>query len=200
MRKKSTLISVFVICFVLVFSTGLEAKKPGSGDGNSLNVPKKTQDHSNWCWAGASQSVLYFFGPSPSQCEIANFSWNRSDCCSSHQFWWNHICNSGNYLYGHNGSCKDVLSNWGVSSRGSGKALSWNDVKSKIDGGLPFIMGWYWTGGGGHALVGYGYSTSGSTNYMSYMDPWPGEGFTTSTYSYVVSASDHRWGQTLKTQ
>lgn len=198
MRIKNTIIAVLVICFFMVGSVSIEAGKPQTS-GNSLSVPKRTQEYSNWCWNGSSQSILYYFGQTPSQCEIANFAWNRSDCCGNHPFSWYHPCNSGNYLTSGKGSCKAVLANWGVSSAGSNGALSWNTVIGEIDGGFPFIMGWYWTGGGGHALVGHGYSVKNGVEKMSYMDPWPGEGFTTSDYSYVVSASDHQWGQTLKT-
>jgi len=194
MKRKRTL---FLAGIFVIF--GLIGSASYLGGDVTLDVPECIQEYSNWCWNGSSQSVLYFFGPTPSQCEIANFAWKRSDCCGNHPFSWYHPCNSGNYLYGHRGSCKDVLTNWGVGSSGSNGALSWNTVKGEIDGGSPFIMGWYWTGGGGHALVGHGYSVKNGTDYLSYMDPWPGEGFATSTYSYVVAASDHQWGQTLTT-
>lgn len=199
MKQKSTLIGIFIVCLVMVFPVGLDAVKPVT-IGNSLSITKCTQEHSNWCWDAASQSVLFYFGPTPSQCEIANFAWKRSDCCGSNDFWWYHPCNQGNYLYGSKGDCQDVLANWGVSSRGVNGYLTWSGVMSEIDNGFPFIMGWYWTGGGGHALVGHAYSVKKDVQNMSYMDPWPGEGFTTSTYAYVVSASDHVWGQTLKSQ
>jgi len=202
MKKNHRILSILAVCILLVFVSAdlTYAGKPTPGESNSINVPRKTQEHSNWCWDGSSQAVLYYFGQTPSQCQIANFAWNRSDCCSSNQFNWNHVCNSGNYLFGRRGSCDDVLANWGIGSTGVNGALSWTSVKSEIDNGMPYIMGWYWTGGGGHALVGYGYSVKSNTQYMSYMDPWPGEGFTTSTYSYVVNASDHQWGQTLKSK
>lgn len=200
MRTKNNVIAVLFLAVVLVIGTmSIEAGKPAPGDSNSLNISRCTQDHSNWCWAGASQSVLGYYGPNVDQCDMANFSFKRSDCCGTNTFDWYHPCNQGNYLFGRKGSCKDVLANWGVSSSGVNGALTWNAVKSEIDGGSPFIMGWYWTYGGGHALTGYGYNVKNNVEYMSYMDPWPGEGFTTSTYSYVVYASDHQWGQTLTT-
>jgi Peptidase_C39 like family len=200
MKRKSTLITALLVCIsLLLISPGIEAGKPTTV-GNSLNVAKRTQEHSNWCWDGSSQCVLYYFGQTPSQCEIANYAWKRSDCCSSNVFDWYHPCNQGNYLFGRKGNCQQILANWGVDSSGVNGSLSWNDVISDIDSGLPFIMGWYWTYGGGHALVGHAYNIKNNTQYVSYMDPWPGEGFSTSTYSYVVSASDHQWGQTLRTK
>lgn len=186
-----------LIVFVILLST--VALFNLSAQGKYLNVQNRQQEHSNWCWDASSQCILYFKGTYPTQCAIANFAWNRSDCCSSSTFNWNHICNRGNYLYGYNGDMQDVLNNWGVSSSGYGGALSWSSVKYQIDNDRPFGMGFYWTAGGGHALVGYGYWVSNGTSYVGYMDPWPGEGYTWSTYSYTVNSSNHRWGQTLKT-
>jgi hypothetical protein len=53
-----------------------------------------------------------------------------------------------------------------------------------------------WTSGGGHFLDGFGYDTS--SQHLYYMDPWPGNGYTMSLYSWVVSASDHDWTHTLQ--
>jgi hypothetical protein len=164
----------------------------------TLAVPERFQEFSNWCWAGSSQAVLYYNNQYPSQCEIANFAWNTNRCCIAGDFW-DKIkgCNKGNFLYGSDGSIQGILANWGVDSDGTDEPLTWTATLQELDSGYPFVMRWGWSSGGGHFLVTYGYITSGS--YMKYMDPWPGEGYTTSLFSWVVSASDHDWTHTLTT-
>lgn len=125
MRKQNLFRSMFILCLsVLFLVSGLEAGKPTPGTGKTLTVTKVTQEHSNWCWDGSSLCVLLFKGKSTTQCAIANFAWNRSDCCGSNVFYWNHVCNQGNYLFGHQGDIQDVLTNWGVSSSGVNGSLA----------------------------------------------------------------------------
>ena len=45
-----------------------------SAQTKNLNVPLKVQEHSQWCWAGASQMILNFFGKTPTQCAEANYA------------------------------------------------------------------------------------------------------------------------------
>jgi hypothetical protein len=165
----------------------------------TLSVPERFQEYSNWCWAGSSQAILYYNGQYPSQCEIANYAWKTSRCCSVTGSFYSKIkgCNKANYLYGTSGSIEGILGNWGVDSTGMEEVLTWTESVQELDNGYPFVMRFGWSSGGGHFLVTYGYISSGS--YLKYMDPWPGEGYTTSLYSWVVSASDHDWTHTLTT-
>jgi hypothetical protein len=87
------------------------------------------------------------------------------------------------------------LENWGVSSTAEEDYRTWSECVQDLDGGDPIVMRFGWTSGGGHILVLYGYISNGS--YLKYMDPWPGEGYTTSLYTYVVSSPDHDWTHTL---
>ncbi len=165
----------------------------------TLAVPERIQEYSNWCWAGSSQAVLYYNGQYPAQCEIANYAWSTTRCCSGSTDFYDKVkgCNKANWLYGTSGSIEGILGNWGVSSEGTEDILSWSASVQELDNGYPFVMRFGWSTGGGHFLVTYGYISSGS--YLKYMDPWPGEGYTTSLYSWVVSASDHDWTHTLTT-
>jgi hypothetical protein len=165
----------------------------------TLSVPERFQEYSNWCWAGSSQAVLYYNGQYPAQCEIANFAWSTTRCCSGSTNFYDRVkgCNKANWLYGTSGSIEGILGNWGVDSTGMEEVLTWTESVQELDNGYPFVMRFGWSSGGGHFLVTYGYISSGS--YLKYMDPWPGEGYTTSLYSWVVSASDHDWTHTLTT-
>lgn len=180
---------------VVVLLSGVVALHAG---GYYLNVSERIQEHSNWCWAGSSQCILYFKGTYPSQCSIANYAWSRSDCCGNSNFYWSHSCNQANGLYGSSGSIEGILENWGVYAYGGYYYLYWSTCQSNINSNRPFVMRFGWSGGGGHFLVCYGYWTDSGTNYLGYMDPWPGEGYTWSTYNWTVSSSGHSWTHTLR--
>jgi hypothetical protein len=182
----------------------------------TMDVPRKTQEHSQWCWAGSSQAVLAYYLTDVAQCTIANYAWNRSDCCGNSDWNWTDTCNHANCIYGTCGSNSDanrslsgILSYWGVSN-GPGIAayLSWSDAVTELDAYRPFVIRFGWRShtspcdftGGGHFLVAYGYDADGQ--YLDYMNPLrdqDGGGYTKSLYTWIVSAScDHDWTHTLK--
>lgn len=187
-RIKASLLSSGLIALLLV---------PVQGSAITLlNVPTKYQEHSLWCWDGASQAALEYYETPVTQCSIANWAWSRGDCCGAFPFYWNHTCNSGNWVYETSTSIQGILRHWGVDSNARASALSQEAFVSEIDARRPFIMRFDWTTGGAHALVGSGYDLGGQI--LAYVDPWPGNGFTLSSYSWVVSAPDHTWTQTLQ--
>jgi hypothetical protein len=49
----------------------------------TLAVPEIFQEHSNWCWDASAQATLFYYGQYPSQCEIANYAWNTTRCCTA---------------------------------------------------------------------------------------------------------------------
>jgi hypothetical protein len=165
----------------------------------TLAVPETFQQYSNWCWAGATEAALDYYGQYPSQCEIANFTWSSTRCCSGSTDFYDRVkgCNKANWFYGTDGSVEGIMNNWGVSTTTTEDILTWNECVTELDNGQPFLFRFGWTNGGGHFLVGYGYITTGS--YIKYMDPWPGEGYMTSLYTFVVSSADHDWTHSMKT-
>ncbi|MCP4217299.1 MAG: hypothetical protein GY765_21830, partial [bacterium] len=190
MKKNSLLLKLVLFCFVLSLlgsASLLQADK-------TLDLQTRTQEHSNWCWSACSQSILYHFGQYPTQCAIANYAWGRYDCCNNYDFYWRHNCNQSNQIFAAAGSMNSVLSAWDVNSYGYYSAISFSSCAYLLDSYGPFVMGFRWTSGGGHVVVGYGYINSGQ--HLKYMDPWPGEGKTTVTYNWALSASDHNWDQT----
>lgn len=188
-KKRSLLIVSFVIFGII---TGILF-----GANRTLNVPMYYQEHSMWCWDANSKMIIqYYKGSSPSQCTIANWAWGRYDCCYSSSFYWNHPCNRGNYIFGSTG-IQGILQNWGVRSDGGYYYISRYTLIREINNSHPFVIGIYWSGGGGHVMVGRGYWYD--AYYVYYNDPWPGEGPTWATYNWLVSAYDHRWDATLLT-
>lgn len=164
-----------------------------------LDVDEISQEHSQWCWAASSVDVLRWYGQAPTQCGIVNWAYGRNDACASAPFNWNSYANSPNALYGSYGSVQDILSSNGVGNRAYNSALSWAAIVSDVNANRPFVMRFGWYRGGGHIMVGYGYSDQGGTPMVGYMNPWPGEGFTWSNYNWTVSAAyDHSWTHTLR--
>ena len=186
----------------LAIAVTLAASVPASSADVLLSVPLRAQEHDQWCWAGSSNAVLAYYGSGVNQCTTVNWAFGRTDCCGNASFSWSHACNywnymSGNSAYGNpNGSLQGIMANWGVNSTLLQSALSQGTSVAEIDAGRPFVIRFGWSGGGGHFLVGYGYDQGGA--YLDYMDPWPGNGYTKSLYSWTVSASDHSWTHSLQ--
>jgi hypothetical protein len=138
----------------------------------------------------------YYETPDP-QCDIANYAWSRTDCCGNTTFDWSHDCNQSNSICDASTGIVGILSNFGsISSVCGAGTLTKAAFVGQIDVRRPFIMRFGWTGGGGHFLVTYGYDQNG--DFMNYMDPWPGNGFTTSVYEWVVDEEGHEWTHTLQ--
>lgn len=162
-----------------------------TADGLILSVPVKIQEQSNWCWAASSQAIISYYGKTLNQCDISNYAWSLSSCCSdpSNQS----TCNKNNYTYGESGSVQDILSHWGVSSQAYDTYLSEDMVMSEINAGRPFVILWKWASGGGHFVVGIGVNYCHTLTYMN-----PLEGYSTDLYSSVVKTSSHSWVNSLR--
>jgi len=170
----------------------LAAVLPLDVSGAILPVPEKFQQYDQWCWNGTSQAILFYYGYYPSQTTIAQYG--------------THGYNVDNYLYGYDNTAPYyrrgvdyILNHFGsISSTGRAYALTQGTVTSEINAGRPFGIRWGWGGGGGHILVGRG--IVGSNVYI--MDPWPGNGYETRTYSWVVSGGvypdNHTWTHSLQ--
>lgn len=164
----------------------------------ALNVPQTIQEHSQWCWSASSKAIISYYKTPPSQCSIVNWAFGINYACGNSTFNWNSYANQPNALYGTGGSAQGVLSNWGIGTNAYAYASSWNSVVSDINYSKPFMIRFGWTSGGGHIMVGTGYEVWNGSNYVLYMNPWPGEGNSEDSYSWMVSASDHAWTHTLR--
>lgn len=158
-----------------------------------LAVPLRVQAQDQWCWAGCSNAVLKYYTKAIKQCYLANFAWKRKDCCRTPA-----KCNASNAMYGTAGSLQAILNHWCISSSPLAKALTFAQCRSQINNNRPFILRYGWDSGGGHVIVGRGYKTD-TPGYLYLMDPWPGNGYGTFTYSYVKKkAGHHEWTHTLR--
>jgi hypothetical protein len=192
--KKSIFLMMMISSIILNFFPGTETQPSAEV---LVNVPETFQEHNQWCWDATSKATLDYYGSVVDQCVIANWAWGRADCCENTNFSWSHPCNQPNYMYGTSGSLQGILQHWGVNNNSIAAYLPMATVVSELNTARPFVMRFGWTSGGGHFLVGRGYDQGGG-DYLNYMDPWPGHGYTKSLYSWVVSASDHNWTHTLQ--
>ncbi len=171
---------------------------PYTGSSQVLPVPLVAQEQDQWCWAGCSKCVLNYYGDSVTQCTIAEYarsvitwmSFGTTNCCiNAHAG-----CNNPNYEATYSGSIQDILHHfYNISSTQHAYALSKTDIAAMLASNDLFIEHWTWHAGGGHFVVGYG--ISGSDIY--YMNPWPGEGMSISTYTSMVDDGSHNWDFTL---
>lgn len=187
----------YIITLTAAFILAFAGLLPASA--GILNITPITQQQQQWCWAASSQMILSYYGTSTAQCTMANYCFGQYSCCNN--IVWpdgtGYYCNQPNWIFDRGSDMAEVLSHYGgISGTGYYSALGWSTLVSEIDGGHPFVIGFSWTGGGGHALVGRGYSGS----YGYYNDPWPGEGYMYASYSWMVSASDHVWDQSYTTR
>ena len=126
----------------------------------AFNMEAQTQ--SNWCWAATSTSVshYYWFWSNWTQCRVAGAELNRNDCCNSPV---PSPCNVPWFL-----DRALTRTNNFVSIAGP---VAFSAVKAEIDAGRPVGARIGWSGGGGHFVCIYGYSSFLNDEYFDIDDP-----------------------------
>jgi len=145
------------------------------------NVSVVKQEQTNWCWAADSKCVLDYYGFPQTQCTINNFAWSKTTCCSSPSG-----CNQTNQVSGTNGAIDKILLHFGnLNSVRTYGAYTTSKVSTVLGAKRPFIIGIFWSGGGGHVVVGCAFNSS--TNKLTIMDSWQNNGMTTVNYTGSTS-------------
>ncbi|TVX88264.1 papain-like cysteine protease family protein [Paenibacillus agilis] len=175
-KKMIILISAFCTVFTITMVAQVQAT-------NIPSYPAVKQEQSLWCWAGASASILKYYGKHVSQCDIAKAVKGTSTCSDV----------SASAQETQNG-----LVQYGISSWMYDGALTYTDVKTQIDNGSrPVYVSWQWSTGGGHVVVIYGYDSVGGNDMLNYMDPLVGRK-TSMRYTEFKGGSSYnqtwRWG------
>jgi hypothetical protein len=185
MKHLKTICSIALVALHFIF--GISA---GYGDG-VLPIPEVIQSESNWCWAACSRGIMMYYGVDWSQCEIAHVvrackEWGIDDCCLNPGSMY---CNQPNYAIDTLpcGIPWVLVNMGGLNGYNVGGPHSKSSIVSYINAGKPFMMGWSWPGGGGHALVGRGIVG----NNVYYINPAQGYGYQVANYDWVVSAPNH---------
>ncbi|MBI1753541.1 MAG: C39 family peptidase [Acidobacteria bacterium] len=185
------------------FTLKVVALVPGSA---RLSCGVVQQEHSQWCWAASSASLLAFVGTPVSQCEIVNQARSITSACGNGTFAWNDpVANAPiEALYGPAPSVQAIVAHYGHPAQGRNAALTFEEVQGEVNARRPFFVNWAWKSGGGHILLGTGWDTTTGAPEMVLMDPWPNEGLKTVSYAWVLDGSDsaggsdpHVWRWTL---
>lgn len=145
----------------------------------SFNMEAQTQ--SNWCWAATATSVSHFYWllSTWTQCRVATGELPPNNCCASPV---PSACNVPWYLDRALRRTNNFVS---ITA-----PVSFQAVRDEIDAGRPVGARIGWSGGGGHFMVIYGYSTVGGTDYFDIDDPIYGKShLTVATFSNSYQGS-----------
>jgi len=176
-RGRGRIILYAQLCALLLFSSVY------AGSGVSLKLKYRCQEQTNWCWAGASQSVLQYYGFQISQRDIAAYGTNGA--------------NVANYLFGSADQKKgvdDILLRFGgIRTKAFRTPLGMDRVITELNAGRPFVFRWGWDKGGGHILTGKGFSG----DRMEILDPmW---GTSMARFTWVQRGGGHTWTSSMTT-
>ncbi|WP_207944764.1 papain-like cysteine protease family protein [Actinomadura rubrisoli] len=159
------------------------AASSGVASAGNLQINQEVQQQNQWCWAASGLTIAKFLGKSTSQNEFCNMARNRtagSQCP-----------NQPGYLEW----AQTAFRKLGISAGTVGGPMAFTAIKAEIDGNRPIETGIYWTAGGGHAQVIYGYS---GTSTIAYGDPWPSSPrYSEMSAGSYTSNGQFRWGQAL---
>jgi peptidase C39-like protein len=152
-----------------------------------LSVP--LQEQNNWCWAATSDGVSHYYDASSTwtQCEIANTTLGRTDCCGTGA---SGACNVAWYL-------DQALTTVGDYDHWASGAAAFQVIDDEIDAKRPVCVRIGWSGGGGHFVAIGGYREFRG-QYVHVEDPWYGPSdvaYTTlvSAYQTTGSWTDTYW-------
>jgi len=174
---------IFMLTTIFVIICSLSLTVFAAPSAYQVSVPRVKQEKTNWCWAACSVSCIsYAKGSAPSQTSFVTTVKGSAV---------NEPATLGEIVYG--------LGKYGTSCTSSYSYVSFSTLKAEMyQYDSPFIVGWSWSSGGGHALVLYGY-TDYTNPYVRYLDPWDGS-FNYVSYNYFKGGSsyDHTWFGTVR--
>jgi len=162
-----------------------------------LGFTMQHQLASNWCWAATSNSVSHFYWwwSTWTQCKIANAELGRTDACDT-------PTPAGANVPWYLDRALDRTKNFVSITAGQ---ASFAQIRAEIDAGRPMGARIGWSGGGGHFMVIYGYSTWFGQEFVDIDDPIYGKShLTLSDFStnyqgsgtwthYYITKSYRRW-------
>ena len=163
-NKKILLISALLLSSVLIYSGCCCDPEIIGSVPNTLHP----QETANWCWAAVTQMLAEHVGITVTQCDLANHSFGRTDCCTSK--------NPGSPCP-KTDSCNTPgwpqLDYAGLTFNASSAARTWNEIRSQIYcDKKPMGYAYGTSGVVGHVVVIKGYITVGGLNYVVLNDPW----------------------------
>ncbi|WP_158578498.1 papain-like cysteine protease family protein [Spongiactinospora rosea] len=158
---------------------------PGAAWAGDLNIQQEKQQQNQWCWAASGLTIAKFLGKGNiDQNGFCNISRGRPQT--------GRCPNQAGYLQWVQRGFQAL----GLSPGVVGSPLAYASLKSQIDARKPVQTGIYWTAGGGHSQVIYGYDDASQS--VSYGDPWPSSPtYSEMSYSQYRSNRQFRWAEAL---
>jgi hypothetical protein len=119
-----------------------------------LSVPMWFQEETNWCWAACADMVVRYYNiGSVQQCQLANFVFQRTDCCVPGGFSpCNYTCQVPDVpaIYGH----------FYLLCTSNSGTMTLAELKREIDHARPVEIAWQWSYVlRGHVVLISGYYT-----------------------------------------
>ncbi len=154
-----------------------------SAASKQLNYTQQVQQYNQWCWAADGSSIEQALGGTASQAQF---------CAAGKGTSAGYCPNQAAQIYeivrGFRGT--------GFSAQDAGGPIGFSSVVSQIDAGILNLTGIYWTSGGGHAEVIYGYDSANQSIMVG--DPWPTyQRYQTWNYNQYRSNGQFRWNDTI---
>ncbi len=158
---------------------------PGTASAGTTPINQEVQQWDQWCWAASGLTIAEHFGHTGvSQntfCDLA-LGYSTSTQCPNTpgQLSW----------------VQNAFAQLGMAPGQVTGPLSFAGVAAQIDSGRPVETGIFWTAGGGHAQVIYGYDPT--IGAIFYGDPWPtSPRYSEMYYNSYMSNAQFYWGQAL---
>ncbi|MEU5692020.1 papain-like cysteine protease family protein [Actinosynnema sp. NPDC020468] len=148
-----------------------------------LNYSQQVQSQNQWCWAADGSSIEQLLGGTASQ---------QTFCAAGKG-------TSAGYCPNQAAQISEIVRGFrgtGFNAQDAGGPISFSSITKQIDAGIPNLTGIYWTSGGGHAEVIYGYDSANQSILVG--DPWPTyQRYQTWAYNQYTSNSRFRWNDTI---
>ncbi|MEV0678727.1 papain-like cysteine protease family protein [Actinosynnema sp. NPDC050436] len=148
-----------------------------------LNYTQQVQQQDQWCWAATGASIERLLGAGTTQQAFCAAGKNTSP---------GYCPNEGAEIP----EIVDGFRGTGFTAEDADGTITYASITQQIDAGIPNLTGIYWTSGGGHAEVIYGYDTTNQTILVG--DPWPAyQRYQTWSYNQYRRNARFTWGDTI---
>ena len=137
--------------------------------GKVLPVPMIKQEQRQWCWAGAVDMILHYYGqPAVRQCELAIWAFGGSCCKTPSSSACDRPLNDSKIT--------ELLRAYGLHVSYKPSHVALGTLQFEINSDRPVQVAFTWNGGGGHVAVVIGWDKDANGGFLRINDPAYGSG------------------------